>query len=675
MQRSPIDRRLLLILLLSFLVYSPALLNGFTYDDTRYAKSKNPGAPPNLMVAEVQPFSEYFVRPMGWDGTRENGRGFRPITVYSYALVHWLTKDRSPAEPSGDPDRAWLQHLLNVLAHVLGVWLVYLMIHHLTGPGWPALLGSLAFAVQPLHSDVVASIIGRGELLPFVFCGSATLLYAKASRRGASGTLAASALLMLLGLCSKESAVTWLFFAPLYTLAADRMRDPSTSSKDAFRAQVSKLWAVLVPALVFTVLYLNFLGCLQEEFQLNYEYNPLFDLDLVERLPTAVMVFGYGVAKMFFSTMFAADYGLAVFRTDLGWGDGGFLLGLAALLLVLGLGLLSWQHRPLILLGTAAMLGFGFVTSNIPITIETIFGERLLFTPSLGICFWVAWVTGKPKAGSIRKTLIGLFIAWCAWGAYWCIQRSSDWRDNATLMAADVIHQPRSLSIIQQFALTHKATNPARWLEYMHRCLELDEYYVLVRNDLAVHHMQRKELDEAARHLDMALEGLRRYPQYRLTHGDSVHLNQGRLHMVRGELTAACQSFVEARSINRYNPHVRSHLLWIAHTAKDEALADSLLADFQAYQSSDPAIGLHLGLKAYRRGDYQQAQARIADAIFRQRARVQGLEAAPAWFALQDSLRRLGRIPEERQVLDAMTRALPASLQAQVRAKLRELPR
>ena len=77
------NRRLALILLLGFLVYVPSLFNGFTYDDNRYAKSVLSNGASSVMVAELRPFPEYFVQPMGWDGRREMGRGFRPITVYA----------------------------------------------------------------------------------------------------------------------------------------------------------------------------------------------------------------------------------------------------------------------------------------------------------------------------------------------------------------------------------------------------------------------------------------------------------------------------------------------------------------------------------------------------------------------------------------------------------------
>ena len=83
---------LALVLVVSFGAYAPALLNGFTFDDAVYVKAQTQAGVPNPMVAELRPLPEYFERPMNVGVSYT--RGYRPVTVYSYALVHHLFRTK-----------------------------------------------------------------------------------------------------------------------------------------------------------------------------------------------------------------------------------------------------------------------------------------------------------------------------------------------------------------------------------------------------------------------------------------------------------------------------------------------------------------------------------------------------------------------------------------------------
>jgi tetratricopeptide (TPR) repeat protein len=667
-----------MILLLTFVVYSPSLANGFTYDDSQYV-STNRGGDRNLMVEELRPFSEYFEREMGYNGVEPVSRGFRPITVYSYAVLHALSKSGDKRQPTGYEERAWLQHTVNVLLHVLATWLVFLIVSSVTGPGLPPLLGALAFGLQALHSDVVASMVGRGELLPFVFGATGLLLYVRAAKlRGGARVLrlVGVAGMLLLAFCSKESAISWCVFVPLFAWTCAWGRDPDRGLFRVLLLQRGTIWAIALPVVIWLALYVRFLGMLDTTFEVAYEFNPLFYVPFMERLPVAVMILGYGLSKVFFSLMLACDYGLTVFPTDVGWTDWRFLLALVFILAMLGTGLAFARRHPLLFLAAAALLGFSFVTSNIPVPIETIFGERLYFAPSLGLCFLVAWLGKHPPASAVsRKVLIGVFVAWCLWGAKWCVQRSIHWHSNDSLMLTDVEHQPESLSINKQVAVYWKDKDPAKWMEYQQRCLALDKHYIMVLNDLGVHHLSRGDFRKAKEYLDTALEALDLRPRYLRTQGDVVHLNVGRWQLITGNRAQAKESFETSRRLNVHNLHTRSHLLMMAHEDRDEVVAAELLADFQRYQPNNSRFVLHRGLAAWRRGDWNATCLDLNEAVTKH-----GLGRSPAtllerWAlsALEDSLGRLQLFDDQRRVLGQMLRVFPRSEHAKIQARLRGL--
>ena len=150
------------------------------------------------------------------------------------------------------------------------------MIACFTGAGAPALIGALVFGLQPVHSDVVASIVGRGELLPFVSGAAALLCYlqaAQASGRARWLRLIATAVLLFVALGAKESAVTWIVFVPLVGFVHDLRSGGDWRA--AMRAQVSRAGFVLGPALLWGWLYVRFLSGLAEDFQVPYEFNPI----------------------------------------------------------------------------------------------------------------------------------------------------------------------------------------------------------------------------------------------------------------------------------------------------------------------------------------------------------------------------------------------------------------
>lgn len=136
--------------------------NGFVWDD-RAAIVGNPDVRGESAVWEV--FTHDF-----W-GTPiraiDSHKSYRPLTVLSFRLNHALAGGTHPQ----------LFHATNALVHVgcaLLVWRVaralFRKFHRARAstiefPHVGALLAALIFAVHPVHSDAIASIVGRADLL------------------------------------------------------------------------------------------------------------------------------------------------------------------------------------------------------------------------------------------------------------------------------------------------------------------------------------------------------------------------------------------------------------------------------------------------------------------------------------------------------------------------------
>jgi hypothetical protein len=128
-------------------VYCVTLGGAFVYDDVAVVQGDARLSSPGL-------WSRYWTRDY-WDGGVDNL--YRPLVSQSYAFQRWLVGDRP-----------WTFHLVNVILHafvsVLVFQLAVLLFSRRVG-----LIAGVLFAVHPIHSEVVAGLVGRAELCCALF--------------------------------------------------------------------------------------------------------------------------------------------------------------------------------------------------------------------------------------------------------------------------------------------------------------------------------------------------------------------------------------------------------------------------------------------------------------------------------------------------------------------------
>ena len=119
-----------------------------------------PGAPlSNLLV------NDFWGTPLSHSGSHKS---FRPLTTATFRLNYALSR----AHPRS-------YHLLNVALHALATYLFVLyartVVPRRLRQG--ALLSGLMFALHPVHTEAVAGVVGRAEVLSAVFFFAALLSY------------------------------------------------------------------------------------------------------------------------------------------------------------------------------------------------------------------------------------------------------------------------------------------------------------------------------------------------------------------------------------------------------------------------------------------------------------------------------------------------------------------
>lgn len=490
----------ILVLLLAFAVFAPSMSNGFTLDDKPLA-----GAEWNLQPGQLDPVigtlhspAFYFSKFYWWVEYVNDGL-YRPLTIYTYALTYNLVS----APFFGRTAEAVPHHVLNVLLHVLATFLVLRLLLGVGLGRLAAHVGAGLFAVHAIHSEVVAGVVGRAELLAFVGGVAGILGFV----RGASTTgglrfawYGGSALAFFGGYCSKESA---LAFAPL--LVCVLIARSWAKRQDLRSVAFGPAAAVsLAPMGLFLLLRQNAISVHRVEM-IDYVANPLWQADFLTRVCTAVKLWGYGLYQCFAPFDLSASYGVGVFDLSDSVLDFGFLASFLVLGGALAVALITGRRNPVVFLAVASFLGLGFITSNIPFATGTIFAERLYYAPSLGVCMFAAW--GLERLHFHRWLWWGL-SAWALTSVTVGLSRNGVWADNATLFLTESRNQPRSVDMQVKAAGVLRAAGGADDLafEKLAEALRLVPGYPHALREKAALHMRRGEWDLAIESYQQAWE-------------------------------------------------------------------------------------------------------------------------------------------------------------------------
>jgi protein O-mannosyl-transferase len=403
---------LALLLVCVACVYANTLLNGFTMDDLGYIVR-------NAQVTEPSLRSLFAVH--------KTSNVFRPVTFATYA-VDWKL--------GGGIALGF--HAVNLVLHALVSCLVFIFLQTVlqqrAHARTIALAAALLFAVHPIHTEAVASIVGRAELLAAGFLILAWILHLHDRELPAL-------LCFVLALLSKESAAVFLPLVLIGDYANGKWKN----------------WGRYLRIAGVTIVYLAVLWKLQGgrfgPADISVIDNPLAEIPATQRILNALRVAWKYVGLQFYPASLSADYSYNQIPV---YGALRYTLPSA-----IGIALVSavwlWaaikRYRGLLLAVGIYAAAFA-ITANILKPIGTIMAERLVYLPSLGFCLVIAlgwnwlWQRGKTIALALALVTISLLGART-------IVRNSDWQDNRTLAVAQLRAAPNSVKTHQNMALVY----------------------------------------------------------------------------------------------------------------------------------------------------------------------------------------------------------------------------
>jgi Flp pilus assembly protein TadD len=508
------------VALLAVAVYANTVGNGFVFDD-RLLIEHNP------IVHGEGSLSDVWLAPYHL-GTRLTATSlYRPVTLSSFALDYRF----NGTAPSGF-------HVVNILLNAVVAVLVLRLGLRLGLPRAAAWAGALLFAVHPVHTEAVANLAGRAELLAALFFLVALLAYLPRPEPAvgrAGALLGVAALSYLLAMLSKENAATLLGVVVAWEMLLGR-RDEERW-RDLARRRRAAVVALLAAFAAYLVLRSLALEAPLSGPEVSRVDNPLVASPLSERWATAATVAARYLALLVYPATLSADRSFAQIVPVSPWSFGAIGSGALLAALLAGFVVAVRRARRAAFLGAFAVISFS-LSANFLVVIGTIMAERLLYLPSVAFCLLMGWgfetLSRRPNRRFVWIVLAGVLVA----GSVRTVLRNRDWVDDLTLFTRTAVTSPRSVKVLGNLGAElarHGRCDEAR--DVLQRALAIDSSYHGARVTLAQCLLAAGDVAGAEREVRIALGAHPDDPVARLQLGE-VLASDGRLSEAEVELRA-----------------------------------------------------------------------------------------------------------------------------------------
>ncbi|MBW1839869.1 MAG: tetratricopeptide repeat protein [Deltaproteobacteria bacterium] len=510
-------------------------------------------------------------------------------------------------------------HFSNLVYHVITVLLVFLVINALTDNIRVAFLAALLFSIHPVHTESVAYISGRRDILSTLFYLLGFYFFI---RYRSSSRLSYSALFLLcylLALGSKEMAVTLPLLCFCYdmvgTLQITGIEKKAGSFKRIFRA----IKGVVVKYRYFYLMFFiaaSYFTYYKVWIKSPSQRHSFYGESILLHFLTVFKIIVHYLRLMFYPVNLTADYSYNGFPIASSLFDPAVLTAILILACILyGL----WR-----LLITSPLMSLGVLwwfLALLPVCQifphHELMAEHYLYLPSVGLFLFIALVvikgleTGKWRTitYSFLCVIVVLFSARTA-----C--RNRDWKDSVTLWEKTVKCVPRCLRAQNNLGVWYYNQGRYQKAKERHKlAIRLNPYCAESYNNLGNDYLAGGLYKEAEEQYKRALQ---LNPDF-----EKARYNLGIIYIKEGRNEEAYLQFREVLKTKPKFAHAYFGLGIIAILEKDSF--------YNFYQDIDmAAIMFRLAIKRnpgfaeahsnlgnlYKiRGEYQKAEQELIKAI------------------------------------------------------------
>lgn len=355
-----------------------------------------------------------------------SGGRYRPLSMVTFAIEYQLFGS-NPA----------ISHFINALLYAL----IAVLLYHLLSTCFhintnAVVISVLLFVIHPVHTEVVANIKSRDELLSFLFILTSMIFSFKYIEKQQLSSLIWTGFSFFLAYLSKEYALTLLVLIPLAAYVF---------YPDLDRKKLVTLTSILIAVtIVYIFIRIGAVGLniIKQNDILN---NPYLYASSNQEMATKLIVLLKYLQLLIWPHPLSSDYSYnsipyVSFGNPLVWLSA-FIYVTIIYFAISG----SSRKKPW---GFALTwyLCFLFPVSNLAFDIGATMGERLVFHASFGFCLFIGLsytaLTKIPHKATNMALAVIVLVA-----GFKTMARNKDWRDSDTLFLKDIHTVPNSILV------------------------------------------------------------------------------------------------------------------------------------------------------------------------------------------------------------------------------------
>jgi len=426
----------LLLAAIAFLLYANTLNHDYTVDDGTVMQNNK------IVKKGISAIPEIFTtayRKGFWD---RNESLYRPLSVAMFA-VEWQIAPENPA----------IGHWVNVLLYALTAGVLFLFLTNLLKDDWLfAFIATLIYVVHPIHTEVVANIKSRDEVLCFLFLALSFNCFLKFLDRAKPVYALGVLFYFILSLLSKESSVTAIVIFPLIAYFF---------RQQTIGRSIKLSWSPAIAIAVYLTLRFVVLKGISNFNEILPINNSIVNSqNYLQQLATAVLIAGKYLYLLIIPYPLSFDYSYNTFPV-VDFSEVKALLSLASYVFLLVMAIKGVKSRSRFSFGIFYFLLTMSIVSNVFFLIESVMAERFTYLPSLGICIALTSVLFSffkidiviseridiNKILAANKLFFGMILLVFVVYSGMTVARNAKWKNNLTLLATDVKTCPESARI------------------------------------------------------------------------------------------------------------------------------------------------------------------------------------------------------------------------------------
>ncbi|MEA3444845.1 MAG: tetratricopeptide repeat protein, partial [Bacteroidota bacterium] len=403
----------------------------------------------------------------GKDMNMVAGGRYRPLSLITFAVEYELFGENPH-----------ISHFINILLYALTGYLIFLILSYFfrkrEKEQWFRSLpffAALLFVAHPIHTEVVANIKGRDEILTLLFSLLALWMSLKYAGSGKMKYLTYSGITFFLGLLSKENSITFLAIIPfsIYFFT------------DAhWKINLKVFWPLLLVTVVFLIIRQNVLGDSNDDLLNDVMNNPFVEMTTAQKFATIIYTLGLYVKLLFFPHPLTFDY-YPYHIPIVNWSE---LKAIVPLLIYLAMAawfFIGFKKKSPVAYAIIFFLAGISIVSNIFFPVGVFMNERFVYLPSVAFSILIVyWLFDRVPVLLKRDTFkftLPLLIVVLGLFSFKTIDRNKDWESSFKLFTTDVktsFNSAKGNALAGEYlmAAAQKTENDSIRTEYFERSIK-----------------------------------------------------------------------------------------------------------------------------------------------------------------------------------------------------------